>query len=109
MSLVPVFSPSRILSSANSADLLNWVRDRVEGNQSRVMIDLKNVLFMDSAGLGALVAAYKIAQQANGELMLCSLNGQARMLLEMTGLESVFRIYESIEDYQQKVNYSRST
>lgn len=109
MSLVPVFSPSRILSSSNSADLLNWVRERVEANQASLLIDLKNVLFMDSAGLGALVAAYKIAQQSNGELMLCSLNGQARMLLEMTGLESVFRIYESVEDCQQKMNYSRST
>jgi anti-anti-sigma factor len=109
MSLVPVFSPSRILSSANSADLLNWVRDRVDSNQARLLIDLRNVLFMDSAGLGALIAAYKIAEQANGELMLCSLNGQARMLLEMTGLESVFQIYESVEDFQQKINYSRST
>lgn len=108
MSPVPVFSPSRILSSTNSADLLNWVRDRVDANQSNLLVDLKGVLFMDSAGLGALVAAHKIATQASGEIMLCSVNGQARMLLEMTGLESVFQIYESVEDFQQK-HYSRST
>jgi anti-anti-sigma factor len=108
MALVPVFSPSRILSSTNSTDLLNWVRERVDANQPNLLIDLKGVLFMDSAGLGALVAAYKIAQQADGELMLCALNGQARMLLEMTGLETVFKIYDSVEDFQQK-HYSRST
>lgn len=106
---VPIFSPSRILSSTNSVDLLNWVRDRIQADQACLLVDLHNVLFMDSAGLGALVAAYKLANNAGGELMLCSLNGQARMLLEMTGMETVFKIYDSVEDFQEKTAYSRNT
>lgn len=99
MTTTQVFYPSRILSSANSTDLLKWVQTNLESGSNQLLINLKSVIFMDSTGLGTLVTALKMVRESGGQLSLCSLNGQARMLFEMTGMEKVFEIYNSVEEF----------
>jgi anti-sigma B factor antagonist len=56
----------------------------------RVVLDLSNVAFMDSSGLGALVGLYVTARRAGVELQLVNLSQRVRELLGMTNLLSVF-------------------
>lgn len=99
--MLQVFQPTRILSSSTTGDLLDGIDLAIERGVTIVLIDLSHVLFMDSSGLGALVIAYKRMRAINGRFALCSLNGQARMLLEQSGMESVFEIYGSVADFHQ--------
>jgi anti-sigma B factor antagonist len=56
----------------------------------RLVLDLSNVAFMDSSGLGALVGLYVTARRAGAELQLINLSQRVRELLGMTNLLSIF-------------------
>ncbi len=100
----PTFQPTRILSVASSASLLNWINQRIEAGDRILIIDFCQVMFMDSTGLGTLVTVLKIVQRAEGRLILCSLWGQARMMLDMAGMESVFEIYDGPVEFENSLS-----
>jgi anti-sigma B factor antagonist len=95
------YYPTRILSVASSTSLLGWVQRQLETGCETLLIDFREVMFMDSTGLGTLITALKLVQKAEGRLALCSLGGQARMLFEMAGMESVFEIFDSPVDFEK--------
>ncbi len=66
-----------------------------------VLVDLQNVAFLDSKGLGALLSALKIASAHNGKLFLCSLQESVRLLCEITKMDRVFTIFEDQESFSQ--------
>jgi anti-sigma B factor antagonist len=70
-------------------DLLN------EG--SSVVVDLSEVGFLDSTGLGALVAARTAASEHGVELPLVCTHQRILKLFTITGLDGVFRIYDSVD------------
>lgn len=84
------------LLSANAvkAELQGHAR----GERPRLIVDLSSVGFVDSSGLGALIAGLKAARQAGGDLRLTGLGEQARMIFELTSLDRVLRSYPSIEE-----------
>jgi anti-sigma B factor antagonist len=65
---------------------------------SAVIIDFSGVPFIDSAGLGALVAAHVSARKADRKLVFAMMNTQVMALIEMTRLKQLFRIYPTIHD-----------
>ena len=65
----------------------------------RLIVDSEGVGFLDSSGLGALVAALKLARSRSGELRLvCGSQRSVRKVLEVTGLERVLDRYDSLEE-----------
>jgi anti-sigma B factor antagonist len=64
---------------------------------SPVVVDLTDVAFLDSAGLGALVAAHKTARVLQAGFALVCTEGPVQQLLSITGLVRVFRISETVE------------
>jgi anti-sigma B factor antagonist len=60
-------------------------------------LDMTQVEFIDSAGLVALVATLQAAATAEVEVCLCGLNAQARLILDITQLDQVFQVVDSIE------------
>lgn len=99
-----VFQPLRMFSAANGQDFLEFVNRCIKSDIFTIVVDLKNVNFMDSAGLAALVTGLKRLRNNEGRLALCSLNGQARMLLEMTNMDTAFDIYTNLEEAKQSLS-----
>lgn len=62
---------------------------------ARLVIDLSAVPFVDSSGLGALVAVLKAVRRRGGELRLAAPSEQARKLLKLTTLERVLPIADA--------------
>lgn len=56
----------------------------------RIVLDLSEVAFMDSSGLGAIIGVYVTAKKSDCELQLINLSQKIRELLGMTNLLSVF-------------------
>lgn len=53
-----IFQPTtRILSATSAPDLLHWVTHSLDLGSTYLLVDLRDVMFMDSSGLGALVIA----------------------------------------------------
>ena len=68
------------------------------------MVDLTNVDFVDSAGLGQLVSALKLCVHHNGNLMLVGVNDSITDLLKITKLDTVFRIYNTVDEAVEGFN-----
>jgi len=69
----------------------------LEQGQVYLLVDLSQVGFLDSSGLGALVRAMTNAQKEGGQTKLLNAGAQVRRLLEMTKLDSVFEIHDDLE------------
>jgi len=62
------------------------------------VLDLEAVDFMDSAGLGTLIASLKRITEHGGDMKLACLQKKPRMVFEITRAHKVFEIYNSVED-----------
>ena len=100
MTKIDVYKPTRILSAANASEITLWVRQVLDAEARHLLLDLGNVMFMDSSGLGSLVAARRIALEQGATFALCSVHGQTRMLLDMANVESLFLIFGTLKEYQ---------
>lgn len=70
----------------------------IEGGNSYVVLDLASVDYMSSAGLRELVNGLKAAKRASGDLRLAQPSDRVREVLEMAGLNTIFRIFASQND-----------
>jgi anti-sigma B factor antagonist len=64
---------------------------------SRLIVDLSRVEFLDSTGLGVLVGANRRLQASGGMLTLVCPHEKLLKIFRITGLDSVFRIHQTVE------------
>ncbi len=69
----------------------------LEEGRVNLLVDLSNVGFLDSSGLGALVRALTQSQKEGGQTKLLNAGPQVRKLLQMTKLDSVFEMHSDLE------------
>lgn len=98
-----IVRPSGILDGTKVYDLRQEVSKILKTNTDIVLVDLKDTIFMDSSGLGALVLSLKEVKTAGARLFLCSLNDQIKMLFELTSMDRVFDIFSNREEFEQKI------
>ncbi|HUC44344.1 MAG TPA: STAS domain-containing protein [Candidatus Sulfotelmatobacter sp.] len=79
-------------------DLGQTLRGLVERGFTRIVLDLDGVRFLDSAGLGELVAWKKRTTQLGGDLRLLRPHDRVREVLELTTLMRVFQVFDAEAD-----------
>jgi anti-anti-sigma factor len=106
---IKIIEPSGILDGTKANEFRETIDGSIERASEAVLVDFKQVTFMDSSGLGALVLSLKNARSAGVKLYICSLNDQIKMLFELTNTEQFFDILAdrnafdevvAIENYQ---------
>jgi len=85
------------LNMVAAPHLKTSIDETVEAGRARIVVDLSSVSFMDSSGMGALVAGLKRARQASGDLRITGVNQQVATVLALTNLDRVLRSHESVE------------
>jgi anti-anti-sigma factor len=105
MLAIELIELSGIIDSTRTQDLHERIDAGIEQGARVILVDLKNVTFMDSSGLGALVTALKTIRAAGGKLCVCSMNEQVKILFELTSMDRVFEIFRDQSDFY-KVNGS---
>ena len=70
----------------------------IEGGSSHLVVDLLDVSFMDSTGLGVLVGALRRVRETGGELVLVCAEGAVRRVLGITGLDQLFPVRSSVAE-----------
>lgn len=79
-------------------DHLHEVEDAIgKVEENRIVLDLREVTFLDSSGLGTLAATLKKAQERGKELVLVP-SAAARSTLATAGLEKVFLLFDTVDD-----------
>ena len=74
----------------------NWRKAQQEVKE--YVLDLKGVSFMDSAGLGALMAMLKSVTERGGDLKIAGLQKKPRMVFEITRAYKVFEIFDDVQE-----------
>jgi anti-sigma B factor antagonist len=82
----------RITLGEGSELLRDTVRDLVGKGRNRILLNLGDVTYIDSSGIGELVSAYTSVQKQGGELKLLNLTKKVHDLLQITKLYTVFDI-----------------
>jgi anti-sigma B factor antagonist len=72
----------------------NTVRDIVTGGGKKLILNLGEVNYIDSSGVGELVSTYTSVTNSGGQLKLLSLTKKIRELLAITKLLTVFDVYD---------------
>jgi anti-sigma B factor antagonist len=83
----------RIILGEGSALLRKTVRGLLEDNRTRLVLNLADVDYIDSSGIGELVSAYTAVKNRGGELKLLHLTKKVHDLLQLTKLYTVFDVY----------------
>lgn len=93
-----VLTPSGILNGESGKQLEATVRSSLEGTQGPLLLDCSELSFMDSSGFGHLVVSHKLVRQQERELLLCGLNIQLLMVLQLTGTDRIFHIFPTRQE-----------
>jgi anti-sigma B factor antagonist len=86
----------RIIFGEESAALRDMVKKAIPENK-KIILNLGDVNYIDSGGLGTIVSLYTTARSAGGSVKLASLTKRVGDLLQVTKLLTVFDVYESEE------------
>ncbi len=88
----------RITLGEESNQLRTLLKDILSRGKTRLVLDLAEVTYIDSAGLGTLVAGFTSAQNQGANLKLANLTKRFKEQLHITKLVTVFDVYNSVAD-----------
>ncbi len=80
------------LGAANATAFRDAVREGLSNGEKNIEIDLSRAAFLDSSGLGALVALHKTARGRQGNLRLRNPQPQVQQILELTRMNRIFEV-----------------
>jgi anti-sigma B factor antagonist len=95
---VKILDLSGKLTVGGASDLREKVSAETAAGSLRVLLNLKDVEYIDSTGLGTMVICFMAVQKAGGSLKLCKLNRRNLELVLLTKLSTVFEIFNEEQE-----------
>ena len=84
----------RITLGEGSSALRETLREMVSKNQKKILLNLGDVSYIDSSGIGELVSGFTTVTNSGGQLKLLNLNKRVKDLLQITKLYTVFDVHD---------------
>lgn len=91
---VPVVGLSGDVDAFTCQKLRGAILGLLKDGELNVVINLANVRYIDSSGLGTLVGGLARVSEREGDLAIAGANPQVQKVLNITGLNKVFRVYD---------------
>jgi anti-sigma B factor antagonist len=85
----------RIVLGEESNAFRERVKSLLAAGKKKIVLDMKNVTYIDSAGLGTLVATFHSARSQGATLKLANLGSKFKEVLQVTKLYTVFETYDN--------------
>ncbi|MBR0518367.1 STAS domain-containing protein [bacterium] len=86
---VDVYTSPKVKESINAL---------IEKEIYNIVVNLEDVRYVDSTGLGVLIGALKKVKEHNGNIVLVCTNPQIKKIFQITGLVKIFSIFANSED-----------
>jgi len=93
-----VIEPIGEVDLYNVSELKKSMFTVTDGTHKYVLVDLSKVTYMDSSGIGALVAGNKKMKAHGGEFALVNIQNDVLNILKLATLDRYFKIYETEDD-----------
>ncbi len=87
-----------VMGGPDATALNEQLHKLIEGNRKRIVVDLKDVKFINSSGLGMLIGGLTTLRNSGGEMKLARASKKIETLLEMTKLTNVFDVHKKVND-----------
>lgn len=87
-----------LIGENNGPELVNVVNDQLHDNVNRCAVDLSDVRYMNSSGIGVLITLLTKFRNQEGEMILVKPSEKIEKLLLITKLNNIFSIVESKEE-----------
>lgn len=84
----------RITLGEGSSTMRDALRDLLTKGNKKILLNLGEVSYIDSSGIGELVSAFTTVTNQGGELKLLGLNKRVKDLLQITKLYTVFEVFD---------------
>ena len=84
----------RITLGEGSSALRDTLRDMITKNQKKILLNLGEVNYIDSSGIGELVSGFTTVTNSGFQLKLLNINKRVKDLLQITKLYTVFDVHE---------------
>ena len=88
----------RITIGEGSVQLREAVKDLLDSGKNKILLNLGDVSYVDSSGIGELVSSYTTTSNRGGQLKLLNLGKKIKDLLMITKLLTVFQTYEDEQE-----------
>jgi anti-sigma B factor antagonist len=95
--VIVVHCSGLLVFGQESTSLRTVVKDLLQ-NSRRIVLDLRDVTHIDSAGLGTLVGLYLSARKVGGGIKLADVGSRVNRSLQVTKLVRVFEVFDKVED-----------
>jgi anti-sigma B factor antagonist len=96
--------PSRLLGGSLTSHFTESIELAKRTQVKYVLVDLGNVEVINSLGLGMIVAGYTSLKKNSIPLILISPTEKVQNLLKITHLDTIFKIYNSLDEFLQQIN-----
>jgi anti-sigma B factor antagonist len=93
-SVIVIDVSGRITLGEGCAQLRELIRDQLSKGNKQILLNLADVTYIDSSGIGELVSAYTAVSNQGGQLKLLNLTKKVHDLLQITKLYTVFDIHD---------------
>jgi anti-anti-sigma factor len=92
--------------------LESHLKDRIDAlvgeGRLQILIDLKDMPYIDSSDIGRIIRAHLSARQAGGRVRLCNLSEHVLAALKITKLDTVLEIYDNPEEAMSSIRQSQA-
>ncbi|MAY82844.1 MAG: hypothetical protein CMP59_01795 [Flavobacteriales bacterium] len=102
--LTTVKPKGRILDISEAEDMIQEVGEKIEAGSNKLLFNLKELDYMNSAGLNMLINLLTKSRNNYGEMVLCELSDSVSKLLVTSKLQNIFSIEENEADAIKKLN-----
>lgn len=85
------------IMSTTSGEVMDTLVGLVQGGANKLLLNVKGVSFISSAGLRSILVAAKLLQNSDGQMRICSANESVKKVLETSGFTSLVSLYPDEE------------
>jgi anti-sigma B factor antagonist len=82
------------LDASSAKEIKDRISDLAKNKRVNLVVDMAGINFIDSSGLGSLVASLRSVNKLGGDIRIASLQDQVRAIFELTRLHRIFEIFD---------------
>jgi len=85
------------LLSTNAKEFKEYFTDIVQETRY-VVLDLSELEYIDSLGLGSIISFYKLLTEADGDICIANLQAKPKTLFQITKVHLIFNVYDNLQE-----------
>lgn len=87
-----------------ASEFQDMIALKIEENKNKFVVDLHDVKFVNSTGIGILIRAFTTLKNAGGEMKLAAVTDKVTGVLSITKLNTIFKFYDTVNDAVHSFN-----